>query len=363
MNRFHSNSNGNIKSCITTLLITLSFFSVNAQIPSGYYDNAEGLSGSRLKTALFNIISTHTALSYNDLWTYFPSTDCKSDDATQIWDMYSDSVSYFSYHYGLEREHCVPKSWWNEDDIVTATGDNSVQYCDLFNMYPANGDANQAKLNYPLCDVTSGSSFDNGSALVGYSSRTDYTGKAFEPADEYKGDFARTYLYMATCYQDIDTWNTYSYCMFVSEDYPGFTDWSLDLLLEWCTNDPVSTKETDRNDAVYQIQGNRNPYIDYPEMINAIWSDTTSVWTSSTTEEIETLVDVAMFYANGICHIKNANGQSVAYTCYDISGNIVLQSKSESLDIAINCSSLSKGVYVFSVATDAGCKTLKCVVD
>ncbi len=363
MKQSHSNHKCHLKFFLSSFFLVFSFFIVTAQIPIGYYDSAEGLSGSRLKTALYNIINTHTALSYDDLWNYFPSTDCKSDDATQIWDMYSDSVSYFSYHYGLEKEHCVPKSWWNEDDIVTATGDNSVQYCDLFNMYPANGDANQAKLNYPLCDVTSGSSFDNGSSMVGSSSRTDYTGIAFEPADEYKGDFARTYLYMATCYQDINTWNTYSYCMFTTGSYPGFKDWAIDLLVQWSTNDPVSTKEIDRNNAVYLIQGNRNPYIDHPEMVAAIWTDTVKVWSSTAVSEIKKNADITLLYTKDVFHIWNDKEQLVFYTCYDISGKIILQATSNSSDVEVDCSGFSKGVYVFSVITDSGCSPFKVVVN
>lgn len=93
--------------------------------------------------------------------------------------------------------------------------------------------------------------------------------RVFEPADEYKGDFARTYFYMITCYENqIQTWN----CdMLDGKKYPGFSSWALDLLLRWSELDPVSEKETDRIEAVYDIQGNRNPFIDYPGLEQYIW--------------------------------------------------------------------------------------------
>ena len=86
--------------------------------------------------------------------------------------------------------------------------------------------------------------------------------RVFEPDDEYKGDFARIYFYMVTCYQDYE-WR-YNY-MFTNSTYLSLQNWATDLLLEWSRNDPVSQKEIDRNDAVYKIQGNRNPFVDDPQ--------------------------------------------------------------------------------------------------
>ena len=92
----------------------------------------------------------------------------------------------------------------------------------------------------------------------------------FEPADEYKGDFARTYFYMVTCYQDFD-WRYQYMCM--NGTYPSMQQWAIDLLLKWHRGDPVSQKELDRNEQVYLIQANRNPFIDYPDLVEYIWGD------------------------------------------------------------------------------------------
>ncbi|MGN1238851.1 MAG: endonuclease, partial [Muribaculaceae bacterium] len=96
--------------------------------------------------------------------------------------------------------------------------------------------------------------------------------RVFEPADEYKGDFARVYFYMATCYQDY-TWK-YTY-MFIdkSSSYLSLKPWAYNMLLEWAREDPVSQKEIDRNDAVYRIQGNRNPFVDDPMLMEYIWGN------------------------------------------------------------------------------------------
>ena len=94
----------------------------------------------------------------------------------------------------------------------------------------------------------------------------------FEPADEYKGDFARMYFYFVTCYQNY-SWKSLATTMFAQNSYPTLNAYGKQLLLDWHRQDPVSQKEIDRNNAVYSFQGNRNPFIDYPNMVEFIWGD------------------------------------------------------------------------------------------
>ena len=104
-----------------------------------------------------------------------------------------------------------------------------------------------------------------------------YDGTVFEPNDLYKGDFARTYFYMVTCYEEKlpDWYANYaeSQPTLDGNTYPGFSSWQLEMLMKWSKNDAVSNKETNRNNAVYDIQKNRNPFIDYPELERFIWGD------------------------------------------------------------------------------------------
>ena len=139
----------------------------------------------------------------------------------------------------------------------------------MWNLYPSDGPANQAKLNYPFGETRT-TTFDNGVTKVG-APKAGYGGGAssvFEPADEYKGDFARTIFYMATVYDDLP-W-VYNY-MFVSNSYPTLLPWAYNMLLQWAREDPVSQKEIDRNDIVEQYQGNRNPFVDFPNLAEYIW--------------------------------------------------------------------------------------------
>ncbi|MBR5087133.1 MAG: endonuclease [Muribaculaceae bacterium] len=251
------------------LLFAAAFlFAMNASagVPTGYYNSINGKRGQDLKNAVHQLLKNHTVVTYNSLWYHFPSTDCRFENPNQVWDMYSNITRYFrgsSAVSGMNREHSFPKSWWGGTQVDA--------YTDLNHLYPSDGEANMAKNNYPLGEVST-ASFNNGCTKVGTPMAGQGGGCAtvFEPDDEYKGDFARTYFYMATCYQDY-TWK-YTY-MVSNTSWLTLNQWSINLLLKWARQDPVSDKEVARNDAVYKIQNNRNPFIDNPLLAEYIWGN------------------------------------------------------------------------------------------
>ena len=252
------------------LLIASCFFIValcaSASVPAGYYSFINGKSGEALKDAIHKIIRNHTVLSYNSMWSYFPSTDA-IPGTNRVWDMYSNNTYYYAGNGravgGMNIEHSFPKSWWG--------GSKVEAYTDLNHLYPSDGKANTAKNNYPL-GVVSTADFDNGVSKIGYPVAGQGGGckYVFEPADEYKGDFARTYFYMATCYQDYTFKYTY---MVNNSSYLTLNTWAYELLLKWSREDPVSDKEIKRNEAVFKTQNNRNPFIDNPELAEYIWGN------------------------------------------------------------------------------------------
>ena len=258
---------------------------------SNYYDGIGNETCDALKTALFNLIDGHTTVSYNSLWTHYQTTDDHLNDAGTeviVWDMYSDNPSgseneftfvaeqcgtYQSEGNCYNREHTFPKSWWG--------GSTSVpQYTDLFTVLPADGWINGVRNNNPYGEVQSGTETqitNNGSALGSSStSIPGYSASVFEPIDAYKGDLARGYFYMATRYENgIASWEnntTESNAVLDGTAYPVYEQWMIDMLLTWHNNDPVDLKEIERNEAVYGIQGNRNPFIDHPEYAALIWT-------------------------------------------------------------------------------------------
>jgi len=255
--------------------LVLFFAWLAAEIPPGYYDDAEGLEGDSLRLALHHIIDDHNAQSYGSLHDHYESTDVKPDGT--VWDMYSDipgGTPPYIYNFTdsdqcgnytqegdcYNREHSWPKSWFN---------DAMPMKTDLFHVYPTDGYVNGMRSNYPYGEVESASWTSQNGSKRGTMDGYGFTGTVFEPIDEYKGDFARTYFYMSTRYYTEDSgWDEND--MVIGAD---LKPWALDMLMDWHEQDTVSQKETDRNDAVYDIQGNRNPFIDHPEWVVCIWDE------------------------------------------------------------------------------------------
>lgn len=252
-------------SAITTAMLTAT--AAIAQIPQNYYSSLKGKKGAELKTAVHNIIKNATVLKYGSgsgrTWEGFYTTD-RLDDG-QVVDRYSNDKRYFGNKgqavSGMNIEHSFPKSWWG--------GSENQAYKDLYNLMPSEQKINSAKSNYPMGKVNNAST-DNGCTKVGTGSN-GY--KLWEPADKWKGDFARGYMYMATAYQDFTWSGTQALQILQQGDYPTLREWAYTLYIEWAKTDGVDQTEVERNNEVYKIQGNRNPFVDFPNLMEYIWGD------------------------------------------------------------------------------------------
>lgn len=280
------------------LTLTAVLFSVAMMaeaIPANYYDAIDGKQDSVLKSTLSQIICSGDRYEYGaneyhsssqppdwekgDLkwygtWQAFPVTDMA--DYNMILDMYSKSERYFPNKRGdsgcgLQIEHCLPKSWWGWSR--TDTRDTSLMaYKDLYNLNPADAQANGQKSNYPPGHVKKGDKFDNGSFRMDKTTSSGYGYMCFEPEAQYRGDFARAYFYIVTAYEGIEWSSTYTQYVNKSS-YLMLSDSITKVLLDWHRADPVSDKEICRAEQISNIQHNRNPYIDYPELVEYIWGN------------------------------------------------------------------------------------------
>jgi hypothetical protein len=266
-----------LKSLFLLIVVLLQSTVLLAAVPSGYYYFVKNKKKAELKTALHNYCGPLKEFDYGGgpgfTWEGFFSTDRRADST--VIDMYSNTVrkqTSFNAVSGMHIEHSFPKSWWG------AYPNNA--YKDLFHLYPADASANESKNNLPLGEVTGTPGFDNGVTKVGSNGfETAYTDKCFEPADEYKGDFARSYFYISSIYENLAPLMQ-SPMTYTNNTYPFWKPWAIDLLLKWNKQDPVSTKELTRIEAVYVLQGNRNPFIDYPDLAEYIWGkDTANIFT------------------------------------------------------------------------------------
>ena len=244
-----------------------------AQIPEGYYSSLKGKKGAELKTAVHNIIKNAKVLSYGSgqgkTWWGFWSTD--RDENGYFIDRYSaktewvKSTSQGATGAGMNIEHSFPKSWWG--------GEKVQGYEDLYNLMPCKSKINSTKSNYPMGIVVSGDK-GNGWTKVGKGTDGNWY---WEPAAPWKGDFARGYMYMATAYQDYKWSGDRALQILQQGDYPTLKEWAYKLYIQWAKADKPDAVEVKRNNDVYKIQGNRNPYVDFPNLMEYVWGDSTNI--------------------------------------------------------------------------------------
>ena len=149
---------------------------------------------------------------------------------------------------------------------------------DAFHVYPTDIRMNSLRSSYPYGENNAAKGCSSwGYGSVGASTFPGYSGTVFDPGEggehgSYKGDLARTYFYMATRYRTTNFTNGSGGTSFTySGGVADLTDYMKNLMLKWHREDPVSEKELNRNNAIYAHQHNRNPFIDYPELVEYIW--------------------------------------------------------------------------------------------
>ena len=228
---------------------------------------------------LWNAINSCTQqgyhdLSYDGLLTAYQQTDV--DNNGRLIDMYggcsfSFSNSCGSYHGECDcynREHSLPKSWWG------GSPKSSKQGSDIFHVVPTDGYVNNRRSSYAFGEVGGTPTYQYNGNKLGSSGMSGYSGTVFEPQDEYKGDFARGYMGVMAKWELNATSGAGAAIFngtYTAGGHYGLTAYGMALLMKWHRQDPVSEKELRRNDAIEATQGNRNPFIDYPELAEYLW--------------------------------------------------------------------------------------------
>ena len=315
---------------LQTLLVML-FTCSWAQGPNGsgtYYKKADGYKGAALKTSLSGIIPIPNGrnVGYDGLYEGYKKTDTRSDGYVRDW--YSNTTNYRhgvdnKGNYSKEgdmynREHSVPQSWFGSGGIKS----------DIVHVLPTDGYVNNRRSNYPFAEVSNVTYQSNNSySKLGSCKTSGYSGTVFEPNDEIKGDIARIYFYMATCYETVAA--SWGHDVF-STAYNGFEKWTLDMLMRWSKQDPVDDVEIARNKAVYEVQGNRNPFVDYPGLEDYIWGDKK---------------DVAFSYD----HYESGEQNTIAHPVISPDAGTYY----ESVQVSISCATAGASIYYTLNGEDA----------
>ena len=148
-------------------------------------------------------------------------------------------------HNELNCEHTWPQSKFS------SRFPNEMQKSDIHHLYPTNSRANSTRGNYEFGEVSNEDSSLCDASSVGGEVRNG-GGHYFEPPEEHKGNVARSLFYFSVRYQ-----------IQISERQER-------TLKQWHKADPVDMEEMERNDTIHYIQGNRNPFIDMPELVDSI---------------------------------------------------------------------------------------------
>ena len=262
-----------------------------AELPA-YYSGVDGKSGSTLFDAIHSVtVKGFKTLGYDGALTAYQTTDVYPADsvgkAGLLWDMYGgckftsgDECGNYSRECDCyNREHSIPKSWWG--------GNKNETYSDIFHLVPTDGYVNNRRSAYAFGEVDnttysymgaklgSSKTISTDNTMKGSISMSCPSSPVFEPIDQYKGDFARGYLGILAHYTSLSITSGDGKSIFNgasgSSSTFGLSDYGMALLLKWHRMDPVSQKEIDRNNGIQKTQGNRNPFIDYPDLAEYIW--------------------------------------------------------------------------------------------
>lgn len=340
------------KYILTAIFLPVIAFS---QVPAGYYNGTAGLSGYALKTKLHEILSTKVySYNYSDIVDYYVNTDKDSyyENNNSVLDIYTENPTGAELEYnftqnigsanaeglGFNKEHGMPQS--------TYYGIYPM-YSDIHYLIPTDARINQLRSNYPYGRTTglenNGTSHNcnspnttpcivsNGSKL-GKSITPGYTNTVYEPIDEFKGDVARFLLYFITRYEG--SLNSFNFMLSTNpldgNEESGYESWYINMLKDWNTLDPVSVRETDRNNAVFAVEKTRNPFIDHPEWVNLIWSETTDAIAPAAPSSV-VVSQTAESYAI-LNWQPNSETDILGYKIY-VNGNIVGYSKTNSFTV------------------------------
>lgn len=320
-----------------TIIFTLVAFISYGQIPDGYYDRTDGLQGEELKEALYQIIKDHIDYPYTssstDTWDILKESDRDPDNPDNVILIYTvwsvNAAQEYNNGDGWNREHIWAKSHGFPSETQDA-------YRDAHHLRP--------------CDITVNSArgtkdFDNGGEPHPVATECYTDADSWEPRDAVKGDVARMMFYMATRYEGENEDPDLELVDYTGTDTDTPFFGKLSTLMEWNEEDPVDEFERNRNEVVYSYQGNRNPFVDHPDFVNAIYnSSTTSILDIVSNENIK-------IYPNPVSQtLILETPEDYSIEIYSILGELILSTTQKQIAVQ----HFTKGVYFVVIKNPSG---------
>ncbi|WP_044399251.1 endonuclease [Lacinutrix sp. Hel_I_90] len=328
---------------------------VSSTQPTDYYSSIDGLSGLALEQALQDIVADPNSVraqTYSDIIDILEEADQNPANSNQVWLVYTEQgrpkldFQTTSNNTGTwNREHTFPRSlagyqsidlddFRDGKEVFWTTNADSLRHgnSDGHALRAADGPENSSRGNQH------------------YGQYNGPTGTA----GSFKGDVARSVLYMQIRYTDLS----------IENGFPSVTGQMGDLvtLLDWHRNDPPDDFEMNRNNVVYTWQFNRNPLIDMPDLVEYIWGNKVGdVWNNSLSTE-SFLADTIRLYPNPVTNRLFISGLKESYTLEIFSSEgRKLQSKTVEHNKPINLQ-LASGMYFAKISSEGKTQTKKFLV-
>lgn len=331
--------------------------SITSGVDKDYYKNIpSGLSGKALKDTLYGLIKNNTKFNYSDLWTILKNSDEDPKNPNNIIGIYSGlSISKEPQTY-WNREHVWSKSHGNFGTEIGAG-------TDAHHLRPENPSVNSLKSNLD---------FDNGGIPVPGAPNCKYDNDSWEPRDEVKGDIARMIFYMSVRYKGENNepyLEIVNYIPSSPNNEPFYS--KLNTLLQWNLQDKPDDYEINRNNVIYSFQKNRNPFIDYPEWVTAIWGNPSSV---NKKKELANEYSLSQNYPNPFnpettISYSIPKNEYVTLKIYDLLGKEIAtlvdeykQAGKYNFQFSIRNYQLSSGVYFYQLRASTYSETKKIII-
>jgi endonuclease I len=249
--------------------------------PVGYYDSAHGKSGQSLREAINQVISGHKVISYGSTDEAMSTIDADPINKNTVILIYSrrSDPSSNCCSSGWNREHLWPNSYGIDS--------RGPAHSDIHALRPCDSNVNSSRGNKHFDE----SNLD--SRYYKFPSHPEATlcssdNNSWSPPESLKGDIARAMFYMDIRYEGNDGEPDLELTDELAEITSSNSKMgSLKTLLVWHMLDPVSEEEKIRNDRVYEIQKNRNPFIDRPQWVSSIWGNPLQISISKTANSIK----------------------------------------------------------------------------
>jgi len=304
---------------------------VKAQTPPSNL-NGEALK-QWLKTNYYD--GKHTELGYSlARLNMYQDIDNESNTLTCVYSGYQKSWSSSNTSTNpspINCEHTVPQSFFGSAEPMKS---------DIHHLFPTYGDWNSERSSNPFSEIDDtqttlwmyNSTSQSSKPTVNIDWYSESTGSRFEPREDHKGNVARAVFYFFTMYPtkvaDISSVG------------------NLATLYQWHLDDPVDSDEEARNNKIETYQGNRNPYIDMPELVQRAFINTNTGPDSPTASIEASTTNLVISWTN----VANENGYKLYRSTDNTNFNQVTTLSTDELQYVDNVVSEGVNYYYYVIA-------------